>query len=82
MFTYSSVSEFGPELMKSGRGDLLVQAVPPRGLVGALESRFTTQAKKVEEPTWRRWSRSPCCLTLLNLTDFLALVISRFPPVL
>lgn len=46
MFTSSSVSEFGPELMESGRGDLLVQAVPPRGLAGALESRFTTGQKR------------------------------------
>lgn len=54
--------------MKSGRGDLLVQAAPQRGLVGALESRFTT-AQTVEEPTWRRWSRPPCCLTVFNPSD-------------
>lgn len=41
-------------MMESSRGDLLVQGVPLRGRVGALESRVTTQAKKVEETTWRQ----------------------------
>lgn len=34
---------------ESGQGDLQVQVIPVPGPVGALESRCTTQAKKVEE---------------------------------
>lgn len=49
-------------------------------LVGALESRCTTQAKKVEETKMRRRPLSLCCQTVLSTSDFLAPVILIFPP--
>lgn len=87
IFTFSSVLEFSPELThhllgwrESGQGDLQVQVIPMQGLVGALESRCTTQAKKVKEINMRWRPLSLCCQTVLSISDFLALVILIFPP--
>lgn len=87
MFPCSSVTDFAPEVthhpwdggVQSGRlaGS---RCSPARSSGGAREPCYYTGQKKVEETTWRRWSWSLCCLIVLNISDFLALVILKFPP--
>lgn len=47
--TWSFLQNWPIMYWESGQGDLQVQVIPVWGLVGALESRCTTQAKRVEE---------------------------------
>lgn len=61
---------------ESGQGDLQVQVIPAPGLVGALESRCTTQAKKAEEANMEAEAPVPL---LVGCPDLLVVVMLLLP---